>query len=192
LYGRRAIAAHDSSGKLTITSEQIAEHKSGGKRIPSGLFEHPEGVHVAVVLFSNAHTVSIFNRIGTERGYGPSDVSILRFGTTYDPDPNSSEPLLFAYVVGDRPMGEQETFAEGLELFINPWAHTKLLPDALPAINYIELLDDGRFVSKMRAGVLHPYSSKTMIFKGVHAESFARLQQLRILRLAPTLPDKES
>ena len=106
-------------------------------------------------------------------------------------DPNASEAQPFGYVVGDRPPVEQETFAEGLQLFISPWAATELSPHALPAITYNQLLPDGRVMSKFSGG-LQPYSSKTLIFEGEHAELFARYQQLRFLGLVPPLPDDEA
>jgi hypothetical protein len=157
--------------------------------IPSGLFEQPEVRNVSGVLFSNAHTVSIFNRIGTELGYGLPGTAICRLGTTYDPDPNASEAQPFAYVVGDRPPGHQETFAEGLQLFINPWAAVKLSRRTLPSITYNELLDDGTVMSTLSPSSLHPYFSKTIVFQGRHAELYARYKQFEFLGLVPPLSD---
>jgi hypothetical protein len=73
LYGRRDIVAYDARGRLQLTAEQIGQHQHGGKSIPSGLFALPEAAHLSAVLFTNSSTVSKFNRIGTERGYGPPD-----------------------------------------------------------------------------------------------------------------------
>lgn len=184
LYGRRAVIEHAAAGKLRISAEEITEHELAGKTIPSGLFGHPEAANLAGVLFSNTHTISIFNRIGTERGYGSPDVAMCRIGTTYDPDANASEPLPFGYVVGDRPPGEQETFAEGLHLFLNPWAVNKLSPEALRKITFSELLDDGRVLTTSTGG-LEPFVSKTFIFEGQGADVVARYHQLQYLGLIP-------
>lgn len=187
LYGTRSIPNYDDTGNLTLTAERITEHESGGKTIPSGLFGHPEAANLAGVLFSNAHTVAMFNRIGKEQGLGSSDVALCRIGTCYNPDPNASEAQKFSYVVGDRPPGEQETFAEGLHLFLNPWATTPLAPQALPMVTYHELLDNGTVMSTSFGG-LQPLSSKTLISEGEHAEAAARATQLSYLGLVPPPP----
>lgn len=189
LYGTRSVAHHDETGKLTITPEGIAEHHSAGKTISSGLFRQPEATNLTGVLFSNAHTIAMFNRIGTERGLGSPDTAMCRVGTRYDPDPNASKPLLFGYVVGDRPAGEQETFAEGLELFLNPWATTPLSPEALPMVTCHELLDNGN-VMTTSYGKLQPFTSKTSIHVGEHAQTFARYDQLSFLGRVPPLTEK--
>jgi hypothetical protein len=186
LYGQRDVLGHDDSGKLTITTHGIDSHKLGDKTIPSGLFRLPEAANLAGVLFSNAHTIAMFNRIGTEMGYGSDDVALCRIGTAYDPDPNASMPQSFGYVVGDRPPGQQENFAEGLHLFINPWATRKLSPQALPGIPFVDLLDDGRLMT-MSPGGFHPFTSKTLTIEGPHADAYkmARYQQLKHLGLLP-------
>jgi len=186
LYGVRSVANYDDAGILTLTADRITAHESGGRRIPSALFRQPEAKHLAGVLFSNAHTMAMFNRIGTERGYGSANVAMLRFGVKYNPDPNASTPLPFAYVVGDRPPSEQETFAEGLVLFLNPWAQEPLAPQSLPAIVYHELQDDGRVLTTLPRG-FHPFASKTMIFENKEAAVFARYQQLVYLGMVPPL-----
>ncbi|MGV9967613.1 hypothetical protein ACWDU3_27300 [Streptomyces olivaceus] len=184
LYGQRDVLGHDDSGKLTIATHGIDTHESGGKTIPSGLFRLPEAGNLAGVLFSNAHTVAMFNRIGTETGYGSDDVALCRIGTAYDPDPNASTPQSFSYVVGDRPPGQQENFAEGLHLFINPWATQKLSPQALPGIPFVDLLDDGRLMTMLPGG-FHPFTSKTLTIEGPHGNAYqmARYQQLKYLGL---------
>jgi len=42
-----------------------------------------------------------------ERGYGPSDVAMLRAGTAPDPDPDTSLLQLFGYVVEVWPPGDK-------------------------------------------------------------------------------------
>lgn len=190
LYGQRDVLGHDDSGKLTIAADGIVAHESGGKTIPSGLFRLPEAANLAGVLFSNAHTIAMFNRIGTEVGYGSDDVALCRAGTAYDPDPNASMPQVFGYVVGDRPSDQQETFAEGLNLFLNPWATRKLSPRALPGIPFVDLLDDGRLMT-MSPGGFHPFASKTFVFEGPYAHQLARYQQLRFLGRLPNTNDQK-
>ncbi|MEU4266080.1 hypothetical protein [Streptomyces sp. NPDC025273] len=189
LYGQRDVLGHDESGKLTIAAEEISAHELRGKTIPSGLFRLPEAANLAGVLFSNAHTVAMFNRIGMEIGYGSDDVAFCRVGTAYDPDPNASTPQLFSYVAGDRPPDQQETFTEGLSLFLNPWAIRKLSPQALPGISFVDLLDDGRLMSMLPGG-FHPFTSKTLVFEGPNAHQVARYRQLQFLGRLPNTDQK--
>ncbi|MEV4072010.1 hypothetical protein [Nonomuraea fuscirosea] len=188
LYGRRAVINEGSPADTKFNTEAFRDHRWGEKTIPSGLFKQAEAAHLSGVLFSNAHTVSMFNRIGTERGYGAPKVSMCRVGTAYNRDPEAADPCLFAYVVGDRPANDLETFGEGLHLFLNPWAAIPMSPTALPGTTYHELLADGRFLSTFN-GSLQPYSSKTLIFEGEHAELFARYHKLRFLDLVPPIGD---
>jgi hypothetical protein len=164
LYGRRDIVAYDARGRLRLTAEQIDQHQHGGKSIPSGLFALPEAAHLAAVLFTNSSTVSKFNRIGTERGYGPSDVAMIRFGTIPDPNPNASTPQTFGYIVGDRDQDERETFSEGLHVLHNPWAQTPLPLGALRDITEHQLRDDGLVLTTFSR--LDPFASKTLILHG--------------------------
>jgi hypothetical protein len=184
LYGTRDSFRHAADGTLTIESEPVAEHHHAGKAIPSGLFALPEAKHLSGVLFSNSHTVAIFNRIGVEQGLGSSGAALCRVGTCYDPDRNAATPRVFAYVVGDRPHHELETFTDGLHLLINPYATIPLLPDALPGISFTVQQPNGTIVQSLYSG-LHAYMSRTFIFGGEHAAALARYQQLAFLGLLP-------
>ena len=90
LYGRRDIPNFDAVGNLQLTSEPITEHHYGDKTIPSGLFAQPEARNLSAVLFTNNKPVSKFNRIGTERGYGPTDVAMIRWGAIRTRTPTRS------------------------------------------------------------------------------------------------------
>lgn len=174
-----------------IDVEPIDEHHFENRTIPSGLFAQPEAEDLSGVIFSNAHTVAMFNRIGYERGYGDPTVAMCRVGWAIDPNPNASQPQKFGYVVGDRPPEDLETFSEGLHLFINPWARNQLSPDTLPAITYHEHIDDGQTLSTNRGG-LQPLVSKTYIFEGENAPLYARYHQLKFLDLVPPLPKSDT
>lgn len=171
LYGRRDVPTFDSAGNLHLTSEPIAEHHFGGKSIPSGLFSQPEARHLSAVLFTNNATISKFNRIGTERGYGPPDVAMIRWGAITDPDPNAVEPQLFGYLVGDYGPDERETFSEGLQVFHNPWAENPLDLGVLRDVTEHELVDD---LVRTTTSRLEIVSSITQLFQGPRAEQEAR------------------
>lgn len=172
LFGRQDVPTFDKNGTLTLTAEEINIHEFGGKEIPSGLFAHPEARDLAAVLFSNSATINKFNRIGTELGYGPDDVAMVRIGSMPDPDPNAITPQLFGYVVGDYGPQAREPFCEGWHAFHNPYANKPLPAEALPSFTHHELLDDGRVLTT--SSRLDPFSSQTWIFHGGTADQFAR------------------
>jgi hypothetical protein len=171
LYGLRPIAERDETGRLNVRSESITSHSHAGKIIPSAWFAEPDAAHVSAVLFSNAGTISQFSRIGTERGYGPEDVAIARFGTAVDPDPDAELPALFSYIVGDHDPGCEESFAEGLHVLHNPWARTPLPEGALPGTTEHQVLPDGRIQTTHRG--FTPFTSITAHFSGPDAREHA-------------------
>jgi len=172
LYGRRDVPSFDADGTLTLTSEPVANHEFRGKEIPSGLFALPEAKGLAAVLFSNSATINKFNRIGTELGYGPDDVAMIRIGDAPDPDPNAVVPQPFGYVVGDYEPECREPFCEGWHVFHNPYADRPLPAGALPDFTHHELLDDGRVLTTSIR--MDPFTSQTWIFHGGAAGQFAQ------------------
>ncbi|MFD5548694.1 hypothetical protein ACFWJQ_18395 [Streptomyces goshikiensis] len=172
LYGRRAVATRDDEGALVLTSEKITEHRRGGSRIPSGLFAQPEAAHLSGVIFSNSATVAKFHRIGTERGYGPQDVALLRYGGLPDPDPNADRPLEHAYVVGDYGPEERETFSEGFHLLHNPWARIPIAAGVFPGFTEHHLQDDGLMLTTTSRPDY--FTSNTIVFQEPDAHTRAR------------------
>jgi len=172
LYGRRDVATYDVDGNLHLVGELITEHQNGGKTIPSGLFSQSSASQLSAVLFTNNATISKFNRIGTERGYGPADVAMIRYGAIVDPDPNATKPQLFGYLVGDYEPDQRESFSEGLNLLHNPWAESPLDLGVLRNVTEHQLVDDGRVLTTCSR--LDPIASVTMIFQGAGAEQRAR------------------
>ncbi|MBK3647737.1 hypothetical protein [Streptomyces sp. MBT33] len=120
LYGHRTVAGRDGNGALMWTSEKITEHRYADTTIPSGLFALPEAAHLAAVIFSNSATIAKFHRMGTERGYGPEDVALLRYGSVLDPDPGAVRPRHHAYVVGDYGPEDHETSPRASTSCITP------------------------------------------------------------------------
>ncbi|MFI5611678.1 hypothetical protein [Amycolatopsis sp. NPDC051903] len=158
--------SHDEAGNLAVSQHELTEHRWSArpKPLPSGLFKRPEAAPLAGVLFSNSHTIGKLNRIGVEQGLGNNETKLVRIGTCYDYTPKSAGPAKFAYVVGERD-GEQETFAEGLTLFLNPWATNPLDPEALPGIVVTAPRDgDGLLESTFPTG-FRPFTSKTMVLE---------------------------
>ena len=92
LYGFRWTGERGPTG-TKFAAHPVAEHRLAGKTIPSGFFFQEGTEHVSAVIFSNAGTVSQFQRIAIEHGLGSDDITVIRTGTCYNADPDAVEPL---------------------------------------------------------------------------------------------------
>ncbi|MFD7924038.1 hypothetical protein ACFV3R_33145, partial [Streptomyces sp. NPDC059740] len=173
LFGRRDVATRDGDGNLVLASEKIAEHRHNGNSIASGLFAQPEAAHLSSVIFSNSATIAKFHRMGTERGYGPDDVALVRYGMLPDPDPNADRPLRHAYVIGDYEAEDHETFSEGFHILHNPWAHTPIGKGVFPGFTEHRLREDGLILTEAD-GIPDFIVSHTAVFDGPQARAAAR------------------
>lgn len=133
LYGIRSTEIRDKEGK--IKNEKIENHSWEGKIIPSGFFSQPDTENISAVLFSNAATISKFNRMGKLAGLGSSDVKLIRAGVLFNPDPNVFKPLDF-YVDVDSPEYE-ESWSDSLIMFHNPNAKYPVNPDLFQDISHM-------------------------------------------------------
>ncbi|WP_404470734.1 hypothetical protein LG301_08945 [Vreelandella venusta] len=159
LYGVQHEFSHDKDGKLIISALKIEKHKVGDKVIPSGYFFQPDAENISAVLFSASGTISKFNRIGRQAGFGPDNIIMHRFGTHHDHDPNASLPKQFAYQVTTE---SNETWGEGLSMFHNPNAKHPVPEELFPSIAH-HYFDDGQIISHLPE--FHPYSSMTINMK---------------------------
>jgi hypothetical protein len=156
LFGLKSVGTRRPDGTLDIAFEPIDEHRLGDKVIPSGFFNQPDADGVSAVLFSNAGTISKFNRIGYRQGV-PSEIhSMLRFGTMAVHDPDASEPDVFWYDVRDG----DEAWSQGMVLLHNPNARHPLPTDLLPQLAHYRF-EDGKVVGYLPQ--LHIFSSRTFI-----------------------------
>lgn len=159
LYGVRHEFHHDENGQLVISSLKIDQHQVGSKVVPSGFFFQPDVENVSAVLFSSSGTISKFNRLGVQAGFGKENIIMHRFGTYHDHDPNASLPKQFMYQVTTE---SKETWAEGLSMFHNPNAKFPVSEALFPSIAH-HYFDDGQIISHLPE--FHPYSSTTMNMK---------------------------
>lgn len=144
LYGIEHRPSWDSGGNLVIESKKVLEHSHGGKEIPSGFFELPDSENVSAVLWTNAGTVPKFTRMALAGPYPDDDVSMVRFGCMYDPDPNAHNPLPFAYIVGE-PDAPTETWGQEANLFHNPKAKYPIPKDLFETLTNSEMIE-GQYV----------------------------------------------
>ena len=141
LYGFRHEHLWSIDRSLLIVPRKIDAHTFGGKTIPSGFFFLPGAENISAVVFSNSGTINKFNRMGQQGSYFDSEVTMLRYGTFYDPDPDAAVPMYFRYKVGDPRF--QEWWGQGLEMFHNPSALYPVDPTLFPGIAHHRLLEDG-------------------------------------------------
>ncbi len=159
LYGVQHEFTRDNDGKLIISALKIDKHQVGDKVIPSGYFFQPDSENISAVLFSASGTISKFNRIGRQAGFGSDNIIMHRFGTHHDHDPNASLPKQFAYQVTTE---SNETWGEGLSMFHNPNAKHPVPEELFPSIAH-HYYDDGQIISHLPE--FHPYSSMTINMK---------------------------
>jgi hypothetical protein len=156
LYGRRSFPRWTETGQLFGEHTKVDMHQHGEKIIPSNFFGQPDTEHISAVLFSNSGTWPKFARMGYQAGYHRGNISMIRRGTCYNPDPNSIIPLVFEYDLDDPP-GE-EPWGQGLVVLHNPRA---LYP--LPRSFFVEAADyyfEGD-VLRIEVAGFHPFGSMT-------------------------------
>jgi hypothetical protein len=160
LYGVKHNFHYNAKNQLIITPLKIKAHKTGKKEIPSGYFFQPDSEHVSAVLFSASGTISKFNRMGKQAGFGDPKVIMIREGACHDHNPNAAVPKFFRYMVDEK---SNETWREGLSMFHNPNALHPVPKELFPSIAHHYFRQDGQIVSHLPR--FHPYHSVTYIIK---------------------------
>jgi len=134
-------------GDLSWSYVPIKEHVHGEKRIPSGFFDQLGAEHVSAVLFTNAGTLTKFNRMGALADFGDPRVRMIRHGTMLNPDPESALPFRFSIDIDDP--NYHEGWADELQVFHNPNALHPLDPSLFPKAMH-HFLKDGEMKSYTR------------------------------------------
>lgn len=158
LYGFRGKTVTDKEGNVSTKTEPILEHVWNDKRIPSGFFNQPDAEHIAAVLFSNAATLSKFNRIGKIAGFGSADVKLIRAGNLWNPDPKASLPTPFRVEV--TPEKYFETWSEGVRIFHNPRAVHPVPVELFPQCSH-HFFEEGELIDLLPDHYV--FNSKTLI-----------------------------
>jgi hypothetical protein len=133
LYGRR-IRLVEVDGVKKYINEKIKTHKWEGKEIPSNFFGLPNSKYISAVLFTNAATITKFNRMGKLAGLGSKEVKLFRTGYRYNPDPGALEPIHFCIDVDDPEY--EELWSDSLMMFHNPSALHPVDPDWFETISH--------------------------------------------------------
>lgn len=130
VFGKRHFAEFTADGIPIIKQDEIESHTSGSKSIPSGFFDQPDVENISAVLFTNSGTHAKFQRMGYQAGLDTDGVSITRFGTAYNPDPEAMDPTYFSYNM-DRPP-YKEKWGQGVSVMMNPNAKYPIPKDFFP------------------------------------------------------------
>jgi hypothetical protein len=156
IYGLKISHEFDNDKNLNISYRPIEGFtKPNGTVIPAGFFTLPESENISAVLFSNAGTISKFNRMGKQAGLGSEKSKLIRSVLYHDHSDGAVVPLFSGYEV-DETSGE--TWAEGVHFFHNPNALIKIDPNLFPSIAH-HFLIDGKIKSIFPE--FFPYSSVT-------------------------------
>lgn len=134
LYGIRIRLGRDAGGKEVAVSEKIKEHSWHGKTIPSNFFSQPDTEHISAILFSNAATITKFNRMGKLAGLGSKDIKLIRVCDLFDPNPNSLHPITCSIDV-DSPEYE-ESWSDSMIMLHNPNAKYPVNHDCFGDISH--------------------------------------------------------
>ena len=141
LYGSR-IYWDMEDGKPIVKQEAIMGHQYKDKEIPSGFFDLPKAENISAILFSNAGTISKFNRMGVVAGFGADNCHYFRTGLRHDPDPNAIIGQPFSEEVLTE--GYEEYWSDEIQVFHNPNAVNPLPLDWLIGATH-HCYEDGSF-----------------------------------------------
>ena len=111
--------------------------------------------HVSAILYSNTGTISKFNRMGKQAGFGSPKSQLFRMGFRHDHEENVAKSLPFSYIVDEK---KQESWTEGVVIFHNHNAVLPLDPELFPSVAH-HFFEDGRIISIFPE--FFPYSSVT-------------------------------
>ncbi len=122
-----------------IASYRNVSQLMGSSGFPAGLFRNPTHSELSAVIFTNACSISKFNRVGVSSGALTKGLRFVRFGKFFDRTPGTLEGIPFCLDITSAeyrslwPQGYEPWSAE-LEIFHNPFAqhpfHRTLLPEA--------------------------------------------------------------
>lgn len=149
LYGIDQEIEQDAAGN------NILKHSSGKAVIKDGktgiveitpLFLDKAFENVSAVMFSATGTLSKFNRMGRQAGLGTKNTIMFQTRCSYNKAPNAILPIYSGRVIDETC---NETWADGISIFHNPFARIPLDPSLFPGAAH-HFYEDGMLYSKTR------------------------------------------
>lgn len=127
LYGHTYKHTFDENGNILVEAVKANNYiKPNGTEIPSGFFLQRENENISAIMFSPCATISKFNRMGKQAGFGNDQSKLIRMGSFHDHTPNADKPKVVTYEVTE---DSNETWSEGAIIYHNPNAKIPLEPN---------------------------------------------------------------
>ncbi|MBR1769088.1 MAG: glycosaminoglycan attachment site [Bacteroidales bacterium] len=145
LYGTEQMAEKDEDGKVTLVSSFGDKYVKKNNAVINPLFLDDEFKYVSAVLFSPCGTISKFNRMGVQAGYGDSSYTMLQTKICYNHLKNAVYPNVMFNVIDENSC---ETWADGIQIFHNPKAEIPLNAGLFPHAGH-HFYKDGLLYSDM-------------------------------------------
>lgn len=146
LYGISQEIEQDAFGN------NVLKHSSGKAIIKDGkngtveitpLFLDKAFENVSAVMFSATGTLSKFNRMGRQAGLGTRNTIMFQTRCSYNKAPNAILPIYSGHVIDETC---NETWADGISIFHNPYARIPLDPSRFPSAAH-HFYEDGMLYS---------------------------------------------
>lgn len=137
LYGVRLMTTVGADNQLVDAFVPGGDHVVGSKVVPTNFFAQPDTQHISGVLFSNAGTITKFNRMGVIAGFGDPWVSLVRTGTLIDPAAGYASLVPFSLDVENPDYDEH--WADELILYHNPRALHPVDDTLFPGITHVRI-----------------------------------------------------
>ncbi len=129
LYGHEYIPNY-LEGELEILPKKINPYiKENGTKIKSGFFTNLENNFISAILSTAQGTISKFNRMGKQIGFGDKSVSIIRTSMFYNKEKDAISPKGKVSSVNESSV---ELWSEGVSIYHNPNALFPLNPNLFP------------------------------------------------------------
>lgn len=162
LYGLEPVEVQPGRFELA----PVQDHRHDDKVIPSGFLLSDAATPISAVIFSNAGTISKFNRMGTQAGLAAPNVIVIRQGYRHNAEVEAIEPLTFAYQVGEI----QERWVDGITVMHNPRADHPLDPQMFDGVAQL-FYEDGTLRTFLPD--FHVYTSVTHVFQPARSDDAA-------------------
>lgn len=128
LYGLNQKVAKKNDGYITLENETgITFKKEKGEVNP--LLLNDQYKHVSAIMFSPCGTLSKFNRMGAQAGYGSNEKKLYQVKMCYNTSEDAIAPDVIGGIIDE---SCRETWADGMQIFHNPLAEIPLDPNLFP------------------------------------------------------------
>lgn len=155
LYGIEQSIYQELNGHICLENESGIIFPKGNISIKP-LFLDDQFKHISAVMFSPCGTLPKFNRMGVQAGYGNKKNTLFQVKICYNDNPNAILPNVVGNIIDE---SSNETWADGIQFFHNPFAEIPLEPNLFPQAGH-HFYKDGL----LRSAVPHNHIISTMTY----------------------------